>query len=585
MKNKISMALCLPLLLGVVSCSNNSDGSKSAPIYGPIAESNGNYTAIAAGTMEYIVDERYGENEPFINVYSPLYFCYSQDVLGDPLSTELETVSSVGENEVSYKISTRTKDDVTITIDAAEDTITFSDYDAYRSLDSSYYGEIGTVHTVPDQINVTSNATNPTTREAHTFDLSAYNIDIIKKNNKAYMPVAACSYIFTNPCGVYLAWNGTAFYHYNGSEVMFYGEEDEETSFAEHYYNGKLNGATPSQEIATLHGNETMFYLDNFYGFPDSEQLAGKKFSEYLKENYKSTYDLFFSTGKEDSQNGWAYLANQIIGDGHTSTVDGLGTFYASGDFENKVSWSKRDTDRTNIGKTVLDNRKAAWGQTNYQLTTAKMFETYQDMALIRFDEFNIDTEVTSSTQSESFYRQHMAGDLYSQFAYSFMQINKNSEIKKVVIDLSGNVGGAAVSCLEALSFLKDNFSISNYNPLTETIFTTSYKGTLPGRTTSYEGVYEFYVLISGYSFSCGNLFPTICKNNNMATIIGQKSGGGACIVDHLITPDGQWVDFSGLSRLCLTNTKESNDAGIEPDITLELSQFSDMSALRAAIE
>jgi len=48
----------------------------------------------------------------------------------------------------------------------------------------------------------------------------------------------------------------------------------------------------------------------------------------------------------------------------------------------------------------------------------------------------------------------------------------------------------------------------------------------------------DFAVLTSGMSFSCGNLFPSILKDNRVP-VMGATSGGGACAIQAMCTADG----------------------------------------------
>jgi hypothetical protein len=83
----------------------------------------------------------------------------------------------------------------------------------------------------------------------------------------------------------------------------------------------------------------------------------------------------------------------------------------------------------------------------------------------------------------------------------------------------------------------------------------------------SFEGQYDFFVLTSPYSFSCGNMFPYVAKANDIATVIGQQSGGGACIVSFTVTPDGMPYRISGLARTGdLADPTKHDDLGVKVD-------------------
>jgi C-terminal processing protease CtpA/Prc len=89
------------------------------------------------------------------------------------------------------------------------------------------------------------------------------------------------------------------------------------------------------------------------------------------------------------------------------------------------------------------------------------------------------------------------------------------------------------------------------------------------------------YVLTSEFSFSCGNLLPSIMKDQrytgvkNVASInlIGQTSGGGAGAVMVFGTGDGAGLRTSSAFELIYSDGN-SVDAGVVPDLPLDYSIF-----------
>ena len=132
------------------------------------------------------------------------------------------------------------------------------------------------------------------------------------------------------------------------------------------------------------------------------------------------------------------------------------------------------------------------------------------------------------------------------------------------------------------LGFLSKHVDLTMYSPLTKLTANLSYKvdTNLDGKyddNDSYEGKYNFYVLTSNYSFSCANLFPQICKEMGIAKIIGEQSGGGACVVYYSATPDGKTYRISSNMRDGdPTNPVRHNDLGIPVDYSLSRDYFYD---------
>ena len=62
-------------------------------------------------------------------------------------------------------------------------------------------------------------------------------------------------------------------------------------------------------------------------------------------------------------------------------------------------------------------------------------------------------------------------------------------------------------------------------------------------------------------------MFPYVAKANDIATVIGQQSGGGACIVSFTVTPDGMPYRISGLARTGdPLDPSKHDDLGVEVD-------------------
>lgn len=125
----------------------------------------------------------------------------------------------------------------------------------------------------------------------------------------------------------------------------------------------------------------------------------------------------------------------------------------------------------------------------------------------------------------------------YNLFYDAFKDLKTNHpEVKNIIIDESINTGGDCTTLIALAGFFMGDVTVSLKNKLNNEVYKVTYKV-----DTNYDGVYDdsdyqakgykVYDLISTVSFSCGNFLPTILKQNQAATIIGQTSSGGSCIV------------------------------------------------------
>ena len=76
--------------------------------------------------------------------------------------------------------------------------------------------------------------------------------------------------------------------------------------------------------------------------------------------------------------------------------------------------------------------------------------------------------------------------------------------------------------------------------------------------------------MTSGASFSCGNLFPFLVREEG-GMVIGDRSGGGSCSVQKAVLSEGFEISISG-SKFKLTDNSGSDlEAGVTPDLQLEI--------------
>jgi len=133
-----------------------------------------------------------------------------------------------------------------------------------------------------------------------------------------------------------------------------------------------------------------------------------------------------------------------------------------------------------------------------------------------------------------------------------------------VVLDLRCNSGGQINHTDDALGYLLGEYSYGVLNPVSNEY---SYY------TFDYESVgidvENIYVLTSEKTYSAGNIFTSVMKENG-ATILGSDTGGGACSVSSIIGLNGEFLKTS--STNCFTNSNEEViEEGVEVDVEMEI--------------
>lgn len=175
----------------------------------------------------------------------------------------------------------------------------------------------------------------------------------------------------------------------------------------------------------------------------------------------------------------------------------------------------------------------------------------------------------------------------YFVFAVAFNDILKHENIKHIVIDLTGNIGGE-IRCLPYLmAFLSADPNIVYRFTFDGSLMDYHYKvdlngdGTYGGEGDTFAGKYKFYIL-NGANFSAGNEFAAVAKSNGCAKIIGETSAGGSCAIANRVDSNGLTYRLSSSFHLQMKQGDQyvSNDGGVEPDYTLPFDNWYDLEKL-----
>jgi hypothetical protein len=124
-------------------------------------------------------------------------------------------------------------------------------------------------------------------------------------------------------------------------------------------------------------------------------------------------------------------------------------------------------------------------------------------------------------------------------------QLNKSSKVvKNIVVDLTCNGGGAIMTLPYLAAFFTDDPVYTLQETNTKAISEYHYKvdlngdGVFGGEGDPFKNDFNWYVMTSGFSFSCGNCLPGMAKDAGVK-IIGEQSGGG-------VSPVGVYFDALG---------------------------------------
>ena len=528
----------------------------------------------------------------------PVYFIGDSDVPYISLEEWAELYPYIlkkyvhkGSEELQYGLSysrdgevgvlTRTDGDpYTMTVDCAEDMITFFDYDAFIRLEADRVLidvlEADSSHS-DEEISLFRRAEVSYARYGNSLvlDAGAYGIDLVADDKGIYVPMQTLSDFLLSLKYVNLFYNGDAviFAQFGGLGEGLIGQR---TEFGELYYSAEKRQISPA--MGAFSYNELCLAFDHLYGLKESHGIAC--FDDLAQQAGAKEVLMGPDPNAAD-----AALYNIIF----THLDDKHSTFGM------ESAWS-----RDGLAKEMLDTFGVGLGYsvdnmtgTMYAVARAKAFPdgvpAYQEIgntAYITFDKF------ASIPEGVDFYQTPPTAentDTIGIMIYAYSQImRENSPIENVVLDLSNNDGGDADTAIFVISaFLGDGFG-SLKNTMTGALATAVYKvdinldGKFDEKDRGLTGKKRF-CLTTMNSFSCGNFVPCVFKNSNVVTLLGKTSGGGSCVVLPLTTAYGTFFRISGPSRLAFTMNGSfyDIDQGAEPDFTLAFPEtFYDREAL-----
>ncbi len=406
-----------------------------------------------------------------------------------------------------------------------------------------------------------------------TFELGNYDIDIMHEGKTLYMPAATFNDLFMAINGLSLVYNGVDYYFSNtfNDNPSGIGADDLELKY---YEESTWRGKQRSQELATFTYNELCLALDNLYGLKDYRNIESFD-SLFTSAGWKTG---LLSTNPDTYERTMIDFVSSYLCEGHTNY-----TKISSFNYGNDYTEANAEAHNQNDRYAALRDAKAELTESREAAGYEPGLTLCDNVAIIRFDQFVKAGQNTSGINTEFYSYSYLhEADTYLFFKKAFNDIKKNSQIDKVIIDITCNGGGMmdALPWLEA--FMSDDPFLTIRSSLTGQVTDTHYKVDLNqdgvyDENDTYKGQYDFYLLTSSFSFSCGNALPTVVKKGQMATIIGEKSGGGACAVGALSTASGTVLRLSSTMQMGMLNDQNQfviNEGGIEVDHVVDRSNF-----------
>ena len=486
-------------------------------------------------------------------------------------------------------------------VNVYDDTFTSDDYTAFTNMMSkSQKGMPNVYYDGLPFIRFKALEITPQT-ETVKFDFKRYSIDLHGDDNDVYFPLATLSDLYSD-----LHYNIAGF---NGEKVVV--NEDPNI--------GTMHGVDPSftssiiaketttDDMAQFRYNELCFAIDNFFG------MAGRnKYEQALKTQGldaileaqgsagQQTKELLKSKKTAEFVLGMDALQYFLDDGGHTvvSLTAGLPEELADGLDERMLPLMFYYPDAAELAGEIggLQEKSVQIKTDLQELREQQLGEDryYKvgNTAFCVFDVFSYgDTEwmdyyAGGNKPTLEDYPENESLILLD----ALEKASNDPEVKNFVIDLSTNAGGSLDVVMMITSLLANSSFVYTENTMTGQRSKITYEmdrnfdGKFDENDLNVRYDLNVAVLISGFSFSCANLLPGLMKDLNLL-VMGEKSGGGSCAVQQMVTADGFDYQISSFRARLADKNWNNIDGGIEPHITIERSKFYDIGYLGTLID
>ena len=559
---------------------------------------------------------RFVENEslvPYISLEEASKL-YNKNLKNDTIKSSVEEVDG---NSI-WTIGSNNKIDVMVKIDPIE-----QEFMIEGSFENVYNGAID--HSKKSiMLQSQSETTVLNKAEANPKLYISYketDFKAFKYDEVTYYPFGLINGVLQHYTGHRYFYNYTNIYEYDElkhlTQYEIFNKKDDELAFnvmsqmetyVDNHYLEKDASQNPLMPLYLRLNNRSEFTLEYevFYGLQSVRNIKSMK-------DYYDVHGIYDAMIDDNSLiRGKAYArASFILEDQHTAKANTSRTPWGEdngGRDINPAYASKLVEERSKLGKTLSEARKDVFKANGIEEDDYRNTILYSKdglTAYFYFDSFeaadnayNKDGSLKSDeklAKEDSFY--FFIQQLNAIKAHTTKVDGNDVKVKNVIIDDSQNSGGYVYILGKLLALLsKDNlgyFYLKNEltNEISKNTFRVdSNKDGVYDEKDCFGNDFDFYILTSNQSFSCGNALPYIASNIfNHVRIIGERSGGGECVVDTALLSNGIFYYHSGVEHLIIYDEKNKTVSGVEdgvaPGYTLLYSDFYNIEKLNEAIK
>lgn len=516
-------------------------------------------------------------NIPYVSVEQYLDLVYGEDS-DYTLRGFFNHYTVSGKNKNTGKSGSKLK------INTKEETLTFDDFEKFV---------VGKKEgTIVDYVNmsVVSRDGDPKI----TYDLSGYGMDIHAQDGQVFLPLSTMSDILDQSLTYSDYIDGSIYFvrmDSSGSDYTSHVLEKENT-----YY----DTLTRDADVSSYAYRELCFVLDNLYGRPGRAQsqdflssLALIGLDRTLEEgdtmngiDLKKMKNYLTSTNKAEYAQGLIMLDNLMYDGGHS---------FLSAPFIFRLIYDENlDDNEVSKGfKELLDRDPSAKETANHLLDLVDdTFATGNRLRMQRAERFGAPSKTWENDYDEEialiYIFDNTAIFCFDSFSDEVIRTNsgtnplqealeyaKENGCDNFILDLSTNGGGSDQTMGYILSVIfNDEAAIYHFDANTgarkKQVFSAdkNLDGTINENDTKIKYDFNYAVMTSRYTYSCGNYASILAKESGIP-LIGETSGGGGCLVTTMALP-GECNSYQLSSPVTMTDSKHQLvDGGTDPDYPL----------------
>ena len=415
---------------------------------------------------------------------------------------------------------------------------------------------------------------------ALTFDYSSYGINLRGDETMVYFPFATLADLYADLYG-----HNTAC---NGEKVVYASKDDDGNSGiggfdSDFLMENLMKDKERKADMVAYNYAELCFTIDHFYGMPSGSDFEKSIQEKGLDKTLEADADgqtvkqLLLSTDIDDYADGMCMLYAYLYDGGHTHIWYTTPSTTFAVKYPSLYAYYDERITTSNMTK-VLQVHYTAWPEREAFFGDKSTYHKKGNTAICHLDNF--------ATNDKGAWNNYYQGkgprptlatspkDPMVIFLDALEQAAADPEVKNFVLDLSVNTGGSSDVVMAMTSLMYDQSFFRAYNVLTgqktEWYYDVdrNFDGKYDAQDQDVHYDLNFCILIGPIAFSCGNLYPSLCKDAGLL-IAGQKSGGGSCAVGAHRTADGFYYQISAArARLSDVNWQNIN-GGITPHVEI----------------